>query len=186
MRSTILAFLLAATAFAQSGEVSVSMGKSSMRNNPIVNDTSAGVASIGTNFHMGIRLTINQWKFMGHEIGYGYNHGSLSYSAGELGMSIHQGVYNFLAYATPEGSRIRPFATGGVHFSSFRPSGSSGVATKFGYNYGGGIKVKVKDSWLVRFDVRDYATGKPDFFGVSRTSGPLRQLVVSAGVGFGF
>ena len=59
-------------------------------------------------------------------------------------MPIHQGMYNFLPYATPKGSKIRPFATGGVHFSTFYPPGASvfqgnGV-TKFGYNYGAGVK----------------------------------------------
>jgi hypothetical protein len=40
-------------------------------------------------------------------------------------MAIHQGFYNYLVYATKEGFRVRPFATGGGHFSNFVPPGVS-------------------------------------------------------------
>jgi opacity protein-like surface antigen len=57
-------------------------------------------------------------------------------------------------------------------------------STKFGYNYGGGIKVKLTSMFLGRIDIRDYTNGKPDF-GLS-PSGMLHQLEVSAGIGIGF
>ena len=43
-------------------------------------------------------------------------------------MAIHQGGYNFLLYATPEGTRIRPFATGGVVFANYVPPGASATS----------------------------------------------------------
>ena len=84
-------------------------------------------------------------------------------------MAIHQGFYNMLVYATPEGSRFRPFATGGGHFSNFVPPCSAQYgqgSNKFGVNYGGGLKVRVSDKFLVRADYRQYLTGKP--FGGTR------------------
>ncbi len=41
------------------------------------------------------------------------------------GMATHQGFYDFLVYATPEGSKIRPFIAAGAQFSNFVPPGSS-------------------------------------------------------------
>ncbi len=191
MRRVLLTLLFLGStgaAFAQLGEFSVSVGESKLRNNDLGSGSFAGYKA-DTNFRLGFRFTINSWRFMGHEIGYAYNHGHLTIpSQGDVGMSIHQGMYNFLVYATPEGTRVRPFATGGVHFSTFYPPGASVFSgngtTKFGYNYGGGIKVRLTDLFMGRIDIRDYATGKPDF-GL-QPSGMLRQLEVSAGLGVAF
>jgi opacity protein-like surface antigen len=103
------------------------------------------------------------------------------------GMAVHQGFFDFLAYATPEGKRIRPFATGGVHFSNFVPPGASATygqgSTKFGLNYGGGLKVRVSEKWLVRFDYRRYWQGKP-FGDTLPVSGKLTINQISAGFSF--
>ena len=90
-------------------------------------------------------------------------------------------------YATKEGSGIRPFAAAGVQFSNFVPPGASASygqgQTKFGFNYGAGVKVKVATNWLIRFDFRQYESGKPDF-GVFNPHGRLFQNEISAGVAF--
>jgi hypothetical protein len=103
-------------------------------------------------------------------------------------MAIHQGGYNFLLYATKEGTRVRPFATGGVMFANYVPPGSSatsgGGENKFGVNYGGGVKVRLTSLFGVRLDVRQYTTPKP--FGSSfpfLREGWLRQTEISAGFG---
>ena len=54
--------------------------------------------------------------------------------------------------------------------------------TKFGLNYGGGLKLKITDIIGLRFDVREYNTGKP--FKLTGTSGRLNQLEVSVGAAF--
>ena len=194
MRILLLTAVCAAGAFAQVGEVSVSIGATRLRNNSLgsFSDATTGAVStlsVDSNFRFGFRLTFNSWRFFGHEIGYAYNHGTLKEgSAGSTGMPIHQGMYNFLAYATPEGSRIRPFGTGGVHFSTFYPPGtgvfSGNGVTKFGVNFGGGVKFKLTSSFLGRIDIRDYENPKPDF-GLGG-SGWLHMLEVSAGFGLGF
>jgi hypothetical protein len=194
MRMLVLTAVCAVGAFAQVGEISVSVGAARLRNNSLGSFTDATTGAVSTlsvdsNFRFGFRFTINSWKFFGHEIGYAYNHSTLKEgSAGSVGMPIHQGMYNFLAYATPEGSRIRPFATGGVHFSTFYPPGAcvlcgNGV-TKFGINYGGGVKFKITSAFLGRLDIRDYENPKPDFG--TGPSGWLHLLEVSAGFGLGF
>ena len=73
--------------------------------------------------------------------------------------------------------------------SVLRASGRLGTVwpgvDKFGVNYGGGLKVRVSEKFLVRVDWRQYLTGKP--FGGSEglpVSGSVKQNVISAGVGF--
>ncbi len=146
--------------------------------------------SLDDGWRFGFRITLNNWRFFGHEFGYAYNRTQLRVEDGQaaekLGMAIHQGFYNFLAYALPEGSPVRPFLAGGGHFSNFTPPGTSatqgGGSTKYGVNYGGGIKVRVSPMFNVRFDVRQYITGKP--FDLPGQSGAVRQLEISAGLAF--
>jgi opacity protein-like surface antigen len=123
---------------------------------------------------------------------YAYNRMNWKYvdlGGQELGSAMHQGGYNFLVYFTPEGkARIRPFATGGVHFANFGYPGYSatqgGGSTKFGYNYGAGLKVRVAEIIGFRLDYRRYSTGKPDFSGLFlNQSGRLKQDEFSVGIG---
>lgn len=133
------------------------------------------------------RITINNWNHFGQEFGYGYNRTKLLFDGQNTGgMAFHQGFYNMLAYATPEGSRIRPFVTGGGHFSNFVPPGASAQygqgSNKFGFNYGAGIKARVTEKWLFRVDFRQMMTGQP--FGLPGSSGLLKQNQITAGLSF--
>jgi hypothetical protein len=145
-------------------------------------------------------MALNSYRFFGHEFGYSYNHtsiqvpaittpflaGTTTQPAQTIAVPIHQGFYDFLAYATPEGTRVRPFAAGGVQFSGFFPPGTSvyygNQVTKYGINYGGGLKVRLTDIWGIRFDVRFYNMGKP--FDFPNQSGRLIQQEYSVGVSF--
>jgi opacity protein-like surface antigen len=174
-----LALLLVGTvAFGQVAEVSVSGGVSRLSNN----DLGSGY-TLDNGFRLAIRGTFNMGRFLGHEVGYAYNRTALVSNGSSQGTSIHQGGYNFLAYGTHEGSRVRPFATVGGHFSNFVVPGysatSGGGQNKFGFNYGGGVKAKVSGIFGVRLDVRQYQTGKPFDLG---GTGRLKQTEISAGV----
>jgi hypothetical protein len=143
--------------------------------------------SLDDGWRLIFRLTLNNWRFFGHEFGYAYNRTNLQYlNVGQGGMAFHQGFYHFLAYATPEGSRIRPFASGGGHFSNFVPPGASAQYgqgdNKFGVNYGGGVKVRVGERWVVRFDAKQWLTGKP--FDLPGVNGKLKQNEFSLGLAF--
>ncbi len=195
MTRWIFAVALAAstTAVAQVAEFSFSAGQSKISNGSIGTLATAGGTKddiqLKDGFRFGFRLTLNNWRFFGHEFGYAYNRTQFRLNTStppqDFGTAIHQGFYNFLAYAAPEGSRVRPFGAGGVHFSNYIFPGLSvtqgGGSTKFGFNYGGGIKLKVTHLLQLRFDVRQYTTGKP--FGFPLQSGLLRQTEISAGIG---
>jgi opacity protein-like surface antigen len=195
MTRWILALALCASthAFAQVAEFSVSGGQSRLRNNGIGTLSTTGGTKddvqLRDGFRLGFRLTLNNWRFFGHEFGYGYNRTQFRIAGSppqDYGTAIHQGFYDFLVYAAPEGKRVRPFAAGGGQFSNFIfPGGSvsqGGGSTKFGFNYGGGIKARVSQMFMIRLDLRQYQSGKP--FGFPLAAGLLRQTEVSAGVAF--
>ena len=139
-------------------------------------------------FRFSIRMALNNDSHFGHEVQYAYSRTKLNILGSEQGMAIHQGGYNFLIYATPEGTRIRPFATGGVMFANYVPPGASatsgGGETKFGVNYGGGVKARISSLIGLRFDLRQYTTPKP--FNLNLKEGWLRQTEISGGIGVMF
>jgi opacity protein-like surface antigen len=185
---------LAATGAAQVAEFSASGGVSRLSNRDLGSLTTDASAKsndleLRDGFRLGFRMTINNWRFFGHEVGYAYNRTQIRDNVGgqDYGTAIHQGIYNFLVYATPEGTKVRPFAAGGGHFSSYQWPGQSvtqgGGSTKFGFNYGGGIKVKAGSKFIVRLDYRQYKNGKP--FDFPLQSGLLGQTEISVGFGIG-
>lgn len=178
---------------AQVFEVGVSAGPQRISGKDLgtsgVNAT--GRYSLDDGWHLAFRMAINNWAYFGQESGYIYNRTKLLFADGGQtgslgGMAIHQGFYNLVAYATPEGKRVRPFVSGGGHFANFVPPGSSvtsgGGSNKFGLNYGGGIKVRVRPNWLVRLDVRQNWHGKP--FDLPNQTGSMKLLQVSVGLAF--
>src|SRR5690242_3260953 len=174
-------------ASAQVAEFSLSGGVSRFGSTSLgTNVDSAGNTSkvtINDGFRLVFRFSLNNYKFMGHEFGYAYSRSgvNLGAGAGSVPMSIQQGFYDFLLYATPEGARIRPFAAGGVQFSSFVPPGASiyygNQITKFGVNYGAGVKMRVTPIIGLRLDFREYNSGQP--FKLAGASGRLNQMEIS-------
>ena len=198
MRPVLLPAILACAAsglFGQVFEVGMFGGASILRDSPIGSDILSPNAAAGSDirltngFRLGFRTTLNTYRFLGFEFGYAYNRTQLHLDGPpptETGMAVHQYFGDALIYGTSEGRRFRPFLAGGIHFSNFVPPGahatSGGGETKFGANYGGGIKIKISSAWLIRFDVRQYETGKP--FHLPNQNGRLFQNEISAGVSF--
>jgi hypothetical protein len=193
----VLGMLFSSSAWAQTGELWVNFGESLLSNSGIGTTSLFGGTSndikLTDGFRFGFRFGFNQGEHFGHEIGYAYNRTQFQINnpppTSQQGMAIHQSGYNFLYYLISDKSKIRPFATAGVHFDNFVPPGNSlssgGGSTKFGANVGGGIKVHIKGIWAVRADVREYFTPKPSF-GLLMKSGVLDQTEISAGIGVGF
>jgi hypothetical protein len=189
MRMFLGFFCLASTAaLAQMTEVSVSGGVSRLQNSAIGSSGTTAI-SLDNGFRLGFRLTLNPKLYTGHEIGYAYSRTAFVTDPPQsgLGTSIHQGTYAFLLYGTKEGTRIRPFAAGGGHFSNFVFPGlsalSGGGQSKFGVNYGAGVKIRIGEVYMIRLDARQYITPKP--FNFLGRSGALRQNEISIGFGLG-
>lgn len=180
-----LLFLFAIPAWSQVLELAVGGGPTRLSN--------AGLGAAGqvdyslkAGFRVVMRMTSNSGDRAGHEFGYAYNRAQLVSNGFQEGMAIHQGFYNYLLYPTKEGARIRPFAAGGGHFNNYVPPGASassgGGSTKFGVNYGGGIKIRVSEKFMLRFDARQYINPKP--FGLPGAGGWIRMNELSASLAF--
>jgi len=193
MRTLSAVWLLcvcAGVSSAQVGEISLSFGESLFKDNLLGFADSATQFKMVNGFRVTARLTLNTKRFIGHEFGYSYSRTKLGIvgSPDQISTPIHQGFYDYLVYATPEGSWVRPFAAGGGQFSTFVPPGASVAygtgTTKYGGNFGGGVKVKLNSMFALRLDVRDYVTTKP--FDLIGKSGALHQIEASAGLGLYF
>jgi len=200
---------LAATSlsFAQSFEASVGGGQSFFpsKNAAIgtsTSDPASGTYKMKDGIRITLRMALNTGRFTGHEFGYAYSRtglqapavttatsvgnvvGTTTTPATDYSLPSHQGFYDFLVYAMPEGKVVRPFAAGGVQFTAFSQPNSYNYnrETKYGINYGGGIKFKVKEPWGFRLDVRQYNMGKP--FKLPNGSGRLLMWEASASISF--
>lgn len=200
MRTLLLCFALAALlaipAKPQSAELGISGGYGSLGDNSIsVSALAESVVreeyDLSNGVRIGGRMAFNSRAFIGHEVSYSYQHANLSFlsSGGEVsGMQdfgavrAHHMYYNLVAHATPTGTSIRPFVTGGGGFSSFFLPGVSSFSgygnTKFGYNYGGGVKFNFF-MYGIRFDVRNHVTGKPFGQYLPNVQGKLNNMEFS-------
>lgn len=186
--ATILLILAAVPVFGQGAEIGLTVGWGNFTKNTIglsqeFADEPAEY-TIEDGVRIGSRMALNSGTFIGHEFSYAWQKSSLLILDENFGgMSIHNIYYNFVLHATPEGSAVRPFVTGGAGVSVFNPPGVSSLSgygdNKFGYNYGAGLKFKVTDMYGIRLDVRDHVTGKP--FDLPDNSGRLHNLEISAG-----
>lgn len=188
--------LLALPATPQSLELGISGGYGTPSDNTLsvaeyLDAAGQDEFSISNGVRIGGRMAFNSWRFIGHEVSYAYQHAGLDFlsdssdgsSAADLGaVKVHHMYYNLVAHALPEGSPIRPFVTGGGGFSSFFLPGVSSFSgygnTKFGYNYGGGVKFNFF-LYGVRLDVRNHVTGKPFGQHLPNVTGTLNNLEFS-------
>ena len=187
-----LALALASTVpgSAQEAEVSITGGFASIANSGFGNLTATGdpqgELTADDGFRIGARLSFNSWEFLGHEISYAYQHSGLDIGGVDSGgMAIQNYYYNFVVHATPQGARVRPFATVGVGVSTYFPPGTSSFSgnglNSFGYNYGAGLKFPIGPMFGLRFDIRDHVTGNPFDDFVFRDAGRIHNVEYSAG-----
>ena len=203
MRSIVLAALAAAVgvpASAQYAEIGITGGYSRFQDGEIGAVGSFGgfrdAYELGNGIRIGARMSFDFRGYFAHELAYSWQRAKFritsddplsgASSVSQTGSNIHNYYYNFVAHATRRDTRIRPFITGGGGMSNFVPPGYSALSsgqTKFGYNYGAGIKFLLSDKYGLRFDVRDHITGKPFF---SDVSGRLHNVETSATFSFLF
>ncbi|MGD1094413.1 MAG: outer membrane beta-barrel protein [Bryobacteraceae bacterium] len=187
-------------ACAQTGDFWFNAGESILSSPGLGSEQTFGGTShdiqLTNGFRFGFRFGFNIGDHLGAEVGYAYNRTQLQFNTAtagvppgtQEGMAFHQVGFNGMYYLTADRDKIRPFVTAGIHFDNFVPPGSSlygGGSTKFGANFGGGVKFHIHGIWGGRIDVREYVNGKPSF-GFLDNSGALWQTEVSAGVGIGF
>ncbi|MBV8846519.1 MAG: outer membrane beta-barrel protein [Bryobacterales bacterium] len=195
----LILYIFAGFACAQSGEFWLGAGTSILANTNIgtpVPDGQPDDTTLGNGFRLNFRYTFNTSGHFGHELQYAYNRttftdntGAILSDTSSVGTAIHQFGYNLLYYtrATSEDQKLRPFFTGGFHLSDFVLPGSGipqGSSVKPGGNIGGGVKIRLSPLFAVRFDAREYLTGKPGWGGLlTNRGGLLYQTEISAAFG---
>ena len=195
IRYCLLLALLALPALPQSAELGISVGYGTLKDGEISSQQFAGggsdAYSLSNGVRVGGRMVFNTRQFLSHELSYAYQHSNLGFlqeggdepGSADLGaVRTHNMFYNMVLHATPSGMLVRPFVTGGGGFSSFFlpgiPSFSGYGDTKFGYNYGAGIKLNFF-TYGFRVDVRNHITGKPFGRYLPNVSGTLSNLEIS-------
>ncbi len=202
----LFVLLVSGAAWAQPYEISVSAGiprwggaalGSSSPESPKDDDT-----KIKGEIGYGARITLNSKGYYGHEFGYIRNRATLeaklrTEKGGEVvkqdRINTWQAFYNFVIYFMPRGERWRPFMTGGLGMHRYgNPSFVewTGDSTRnYGFNYGGGLKIKLFNHALLRLDVRDHIGGKPfdlQFKDNQFSGGLMHQLETSGGISITF
>ena len=144
----------------------------------------------GGNF--GMRVRENFWQHFGFEQSYtitGTNNAVFENNPGipgldgtAVGIRTHQLYFNANATAFTSEKRFRPYLTGGFGWNWFNPtdegvaavqpflpvgpSGNTltfGSASKTGWNFGGGARMRLGNRWGLDFSVRDFVVESPDF-----------------------
>jgi hypothetical protein len=109
----------------------------------------------------------------------------------------NQVFVNGVAYFMPRGERFRPYATAGAQVQFWSapnvPHWLGGSSKNVGFNYGGGVKIRLVKPVLFRIDVRDIWAGAPYSLQYAtssdtslRSPGLYRQLQGTIGIGFTF
>jgi hypothetical protein len=98
-------------------------------------------------------------------------------------ISIDQIFLNGVSYFMPNGERFRPYVTAGFNVQLYGtpplPDWPLGRAKSLGFNYGGGIKIKLTKSLLFRLDVRDIWGTSP--YDLQYAPSPADQSIRSPG-----
>jgi len=204
--AVLLLFACLWQASAQKYEVSalrsiVRMSRSELGSNSVDSPVDSETA-FRNGYSYGLRLTLNTRGYYGHELTGLYTKVGVhtvvydedgNGSGADTKVRVGQAGYNFLSYMMPRDSRWRPFLTVGAHAAQFenpKIQGWTGIGTRnYGFNYGGGIKLRLARHFLLRADVRDYLTGKPyelRFKDVRKAGGSVRHQEFSFGGSFVF
>lgn len=195
-----IGLILCVRAYAQEAEIGVTAGYGSFRQGDLASFGGGGDSTLYEytgGVRIGARMSFDFRDYFAHEVSYAFQSAKFVETANTdsnatqtvlaTSSQIHNYSYNFTAHATPRDSRARPFVTGGGGVTAFIPPGYSSFQargeTKFGYNYGAGIKFLLSDKYGIRFDVRNHSVGKPFF---QNADGMLRLMEISTTVSYLF
>lgn len=196
-------------AFAQNWEVGFGAGGSFLTSETITNP--AGNANAGRDPGLAVSAwldnTIGSGLF-GGELRYDHENGDLKLSSGgttvKFGSQSNAVHYDFVYNLTSSESAVRPYllAGGGVKWYSgtgseqvYQPLSNIAVFSDVRdmralVSVGAGVKFNIAKSTLLRLEVHDYLTPFPNTLIApvppSSVGGWLNDLVVSAGLSFGF
>jgi hypothetical protein len=150
----------------------------------------------------GLRVTLNTPGYWGIEGAFMRHQNKLSARISNSGqtdinreakINVDFLSLNVLSYFMPKDEWWRPFLTVGVQTQRYGdpgfPEWTPGPVRTFGFNFGGGLKLRAHKHVSFRLDVRDYIGGKPydlSFVNTTRSGGLLQTLEGSVGFSITF
>jgi hypothetical protein len=200
--------ILAAAASAQNYEIGAAMGNGGYHNATITAPSGQAQAGMGDAIAPSVVVCDDMYNHVSGEFRYLYQGGqpfvSLGAVKGTMAGKSHTFVYDVLVQVRGRQRRVRPYFAIGAGVKGYVTPGPAPspeplpkVAALMGKSQwtlvgsaGGGIKVKVQEHILLRFDIRDYVTQLPKQQISPATgatvSGLLQQITPMGGVSFTF
>jgi len=194
-------------AMAQKWEFGAGAGGGFYSSQNVTLGSDSATAKLKTNMAVSTWVGNNINEHWGGELRYSYQLGDaqLKQNSTEavFGAETHTINYNFLMYAKPSESTVRPFLSAGAGIKFYRGTGTETVTqplsqyallTKAGdltgvVSVGGGVKMKIGTHAWLRLDVHDYMSPFPKQlitpnFGAS-ANGWMHDIVPMVAVSFG-
>ncbi|HLH00159.1 MAG TPA: outer membrane beta-barrel protein [Bryobacteraceae bacterium] len=200
--------LVACGCFAQSWSVGGAAGYGFYNNATITNAGGSAEAGFAPRVAASAVLGQNVGNYFGGELRYTYRGDEAQLRSGGRQVNMdgqtHAIHYDFLVYATPRGTKIRPYAAAGAGIKRYMITDSEPLSQSLGnfamlthasqveglFSAGGGLKALISEHWLFRVDVRYYLTPFPEklFAAASgaRIHGWLHDFVPMAGIDWTF
>ena len=192
MKTIAALAIFAAAAYAQTYEIGAAVGNGAYRSATVTAPSGAAQAGMGNAIAPSAVVCDNMYEHVSGEFRYLYQGGQPFISQGGVKGTMagksHTFVYDALVQVRGRQSRIRPYIAIGAGVKGYVTPGPAPspeplpkVAALLGKSQwalvgsvGGGIKVKVQEHVVVRFDIRDYVT-----------QFPKHQIAPAAGAGVG-
>jgi Outer membrane protein beta-barrel domain len=200
--------LAAGACVGQSWEVGVAGGYSFYRDATIRNPPLSAQAGFQSGGVGSAEIGEDVGRFLGGEFRYTFIDGDARLRFGgqqvTFGTVAHAVHYDLLVYATPKGSKVRPYvsAGGGIKYyvgngreTAVQPLANFAFLTHANeveglFAAGAGVKVHIDEHWLVRVDFRYYLTPFPQKIFVpapgASSHGWLNNFVPLAGIAWTF
>ena len=208
LRFLLPSILAASCCFGQSWSLGGAAGFGFYHDATITNGSGSAQAGFGPRISASAVLGQNIGNYFGGELRYTFRDGDseLKSAGTEVNMDAeaHAVHYDFLVYATPKSSKLRPYAAAGGGIKRYMATGveyPSQPLSNFAlvthanqveglFSAGGGIKYALSEHWQVRVDFRYYLTPFPEKLFVpapgAKINGWLHDFVPLAGIDWTF
>jgi Outer membrane protein beta-barrel domain len=200
--------LLAGACGAQNWELGGGMGYGVYHNGSIISSGGTADAGIRNRFVATGYAVEDLFQHFSGEVRYVYHDGDSFLSSGSIRGTVqaqsHTITYDAMYHFQPRGERIRVYVAGGVGAKFYDPTGPVPVPQplpriagltnlsqwKPAFDFGGGVRIRVKEHFSVRGDLRDYITSFPNmlFAPVANATerGIFHQVTPMFGIGANF
>jgi hypothetical protein len=193
---------------AESWELGVAGGYGFYKNVTVTNATGEASTGFKSGAAFGVIAGNEMSRWLAGEARYTYRQNDLKVSAGsakaEFNGESHVLHYDFLFHGAPSTARVRPFLAAGAGAKVYRGTGRETVTQPLinfvaltrtsqlvpMVSFGGGVKIQLSHSLILRLDARDFMSPFPDqvIAPVPRAhvNGWLHDIVPMAGLSFTF